>query len=99
MTPAWVPFPALWAYLTGAVCFITGAALLINRRSRDAAVLAGFVMTFITVFLYLPILLMDRGTGQVVEGVNYVADTLMYAGTVLMVAWAIRSEAAEKPAN
>jgi len=99
MTPAWVPLPALWAWLTGAVCLITGAALLFNRRSRDAAVLMGFVMTFLTLFLYLPILLMDRGTGQVVEGVNYVGDTLMYAGTVLMVACAIRSETADKPAR
>jgi uncharacterized membrane protein len=92
MTPAWVPLPAAWAFLVGLVCLFDGANLLINRRSKQAAIEVGFVMTFLTLFLYLPILLMDRGTNQVVEGVNYVADTLMYAGTVLLVAWAIRPE-------
>lgn len=89
LTPAWVPWPHVWAALTGAILFVAGIALLINKRSRLAASLTGLVMVVITVFLYTPIWLMDRGTAQVVEGLNYFFDTLLYGGAVLLLAAAM----------
>lgn len=89
LTPAWVPWPHVWAALTGAILFVAGIALLINKRSRLAASLTGLVMVVITVFLYTPIWLMDRGTAQVVEGLNYFFDTLLYGGAVLLLAGAL----------
>ncbi len=41
LTPAWVPLPHLWAYLTGTIEVIAGVAILINRYTRDAAVFGG----------------------------------------------------------
>ena len=89
LTPGWVPWPHVWAALTGAILFVAGIALLINKRSRLAASVTGLVMVVITVFLYTPIWLMDRGTAQVVEGLNYFFDTLLYGGAVLLLAGAM----------
>ncbi len=86
LTPAWVPGPHVWALLTGLVCLGGGVAILIRRYCRDGAAAVGLVMTLLTLFLYLPILLMASGVPAVLEGANYVWDTLLFAGTVLLVA-------------
>jgi hypothetical protein len=46
-------------------------------------------MTALTVFLYLPILILARGESEVIVGLNYVADTLLYAGAALLLASAL----------
>jgi uncharacterized membrane protein YphA (DoxX/SURF4 family) len=86
LTPAWVPGPHVWALLTGLVCIGGGVAILIRRYGRDGAAVVGLVMTLLTLFLYLPILLMASGAPAVLEGANYVWDTLLFAGAVLLVA-------------
>jgi uncharacterized membrane protein YphA (DoxX/SURF4 family) len=86
LTPSWVPGPHVWAFLTGLVCLGGGVAILIRRYCRDGAAVVGLVMTLLTLFLYLPILLMASGAPAVLEGANYVWDTLLFAGAVLLVA-------------
>jgi uncharacterized membrane protein len=86
LTPSWVPGPHVWALLTGLVCIGGGVAMLIRRYCRDGATAVGLVMTLLTLFLYLPILLMASGVPAVLEGANYVWDTLLFAGAVLLVA-------------
>jgi uncharacterized membrane protein YphA (DoxX/SURF4 family) len=86
LTPSWVPGPHVWALLTGLVCIGGGVAILIRRYCRSGATAVGLVMTLLTLFLYLPILLMSSGPPAVLEGLNYVWDTLLFAGTVLLVA-------------
>ncbi|WP_433964707.1 hypothetical protein [Tunturiibacter gelidiferens] len=86
LTPSWVPGPHVWALLTGLVCIGGGVAILIRRYCRDGAKAVGLVMTLLTVVLYLPILLMASGAPAVLEGANYVWDTLLFAGAVLLVA-------------
>jgi hypothetical protein len=86
LTPSWVPGPHVWALLTGLVCIGGGGAILIRRYCRDGATAVGLVMTLLTVVLYLPILLMASGVPAVLEGANYVWDTLLFAGAVLLVA-------------
>lgn len=89
LTPAWVPLPHLCAYLTGAIEVIAGVAILINRYTRDAAVLAGVWIVLLTLLLYVPILAMARSAGDIVVGLNYVFDTLLYGGTLLLLAGAV----------
>jgi uncharacterized membrane protein len=89
LTPAWVPFPIALAWLTGAVLLVAGVAILLNKHSRNAATLAGLLMVLLTFLLYLPNLLMAAGTAQIVEGVNYVADTLLFGATILLLAEAL----------
>jgi uncharacterized membrane protein YphA (DoxX/SURF4 family) len=86
LTPPWVPGPHVWALLTGLVCIGGGVAILIRRYCRDGAAVVGLVMTLLTLFLYVPILLMASGVPTVLEGANYVWDTLLFAGAVLLVA-------------
>ena len=89
MTPKWVPVSYFWAFLTGAALLVAGVGMLIARFSRAAACLAGIVMVVLTACLYLPILLMASGTAGLVEGINYVADTLLFGGAALLLAAAM----------
>ncbi len=88
-TPAWVPVPAAWGYVTGAALLIAGICILANKWARAAATWLGLLVTLITVAIYLPMLIFATGTGAQLEGVNYVADTLLYAATILLLAAAL----------
>ncbi|HEV7556728.1 MAG TPA: hypothetical protein VGO00_14785 [Kofleriaceae bacterium] len=92
LTPAWVPVRELWAVVVGAILLVAGVAMLINRRTRLAAAVVGAVMTFLTLVLYFPLLVQAWGTPQALEGLNYVADTLLFGGTVLLVGIAAGGE-------
>jgi hypothetical protein len=70
---------------------VAGIAILLNKRSQIAATSVGLAMTFLTLLLYTPILAMVSQPSQIIEGVNYVADTLFFGGTVLFLAMAIRA--------
>jgi len=91
MTPSWIPFPSLWGYLAGAILLAAGIGLALNKKSRIAAASIGALMTALTLFLYLVILLRAHaGTAaEFNEALNYVADTLLYAGAALAVASAL----------
>lgn len=97
MTPSWVPVALLWGYLTGLCLLAAGATMAASKPcSRPAAIWLAVVMLVITVALYLPILIMASGTGPIVEGLNYVADTLLFAGTLLVFAEAAGSHEGPK---
>jgi uncharacterized membrane protein len=91
MTPSWVPFPSVWGYLAGAILVAAGIGLALNKQSRIAAASIGALMTFFTLFLYLPILILahDGSTPEITEAINYVFDTLLFAGTALVLASAL----------
>ncbi|MGA8340537.1 MAG: DoxX family membrane protein [Candidatus Sulfotelmatobacter sp.] len=91
ISPSWVPFPSVWAYLAGAVLLAAGIGLALNKKSRIAAASIGALMTALTLFQYLPILILAHGgsTPEINEALNYVADTLLYAGAALVLASAL----------
>jgi len=91
MTPLWVPFPGVWGYLTGTILLAAGIGLALNKKSRIAATSIGALMTVLTLFLYLPIWILARGgtTPEIMEAINYVFDTLLYAGAALVLASAL----------
>jgi uncharacterized membrane protein len=89
MTPLWVPFPSVWAYLSGAILLVAGIGLALNKKSRIAAASIGALMTVLTIFLYLGILIRAHGAAEINEALNYVADTLLYAGAALVLASAL----------
>ncbi len=84
MTPAWVPVPALLAYIVGATLLVAGVGLMIRRTRRIAAASAGVVLLLLTIFFYVPILATEIHLPLAVEGVNYVGDTLLFAATALL---------------
>jgi uncharacterized membrane protein len=84
LTPAWVPAPTLLAYLVGIVLLLGGVGLLLRPTIQVAAAGAGIMLLLLTVFFYLPIFVMEIHTPLAVEGINYVGDTLLFAGTILL---------------
>ncbi len=97
--PTWVPLPIVWAYLAGAILLVAGICLAVNKKSRAAATSIGGLMTVLTLCLYLVELILARGAPEVNDGLNYVADTLLYAGAALALASALPRDSgtAEKP--
>ena len=79
----------LIGYLTGAILLVAGIYILLARKTRMAATLLGAWLVLLVLFVYGPILmvsLMDPNTGIKIEGINYFADTLLFAGAILALA-------------
>jgi hypothetical protein len=55
------------------------------------------VLVVLTVFFYVPILVMEIHTPVAVEGVNYVGDTLLFAGTALLAGFGAGEEGVLEP--
>ncbi|MGA8531293.1 MAG: hypothetical protein WB622_16365 [Acidobacteriaceae bacterium] len=88
-TPAWIPTPALWAYLVGIALLLGGIGLLFRPTIRLAAAGLGLVLLLVTVLFYGPILVAEiHSASLAVEGLNYVFDTLLFAATVLLAGFA-----------
>ena len=89
MTPTWIPARLLIDYLTGAILLVAGVSILLNKKTRMAATYLGTWIVLLVVFIYGPILivsLLDPSTAVKVEGINYFADTLLFAGAILALA-------------
>jgi uncharacterized membrane protein len=87
--PAWIPGRLLIGYLTGAILLLAGASILLARKTRMAATYLGTWIVLLVLFIYGPILIVqmsDPSTAAKVEGINYFADTLLFAGAVLALA-------------
>jgi len=97
MTPSWVQFPRVWGYLTGAILLAAGIGLALNKESRIAATAIGALMTALTLFLYVPTWILAHGgtTPEIMEAINYVFDTLLYAGVALALASALPRDQAD----
>jgi uncharacterized membrane protein len=85
--PAWVPAPVVLAFLVGAVLVVGGVALFNRRAMRYAAAGAGAALVLLTVFFYIPMLVMQVHSAAL-EGLNYVGDTLLFAATILLAGFA-----------
>ena len=86
LTPAWIPVPALWGYLTGAIEVVLGGLMLVGRRTGAAATWLGLAVTVLVLVIYVPIVPVAVEGSEKLEALNYVWDTLLFAGTVLLVA-------------
>src|ERR1700728_425903 len=86
LTPTWIPARLLIGYLTGAILVVAGTCILLARKTRMAATYLGTWLVLLVLFIYGPILiasLSDPGTDVKIEGINYFADTLLFAGAIL----------------
>jgi uncharacterized membrane protein len=87
--PTWIPARAFIDYLTGAFLIIAGVCFLLARRTRVAATYLGAWIVLLVVVIYGAVLfgaLADPSTDVKVEGLNYFADTLLFAGVLLSLA-------------
>jgi uncharacterized membrane protein len=89
LTPAWIPGGVLIDYVTGAILVVAGVCILLAKKTRMAATYLGTWIVLLVLFVYGPILiasLADPSTAVKVEGINYFADTLLFAGAILALA-------------
>jgi uncharacterized membrane protein len=87
--PAYIPARPIIGFVTGTILVVAGIAILLNRKTRLAATYLGTWIVLLVVFVYGPILIaqmFDPSIGAKVEGINYFADTLLFAAAVLALA-------------
>ncbi len=89
LMPGWIPGRLLIGYVTGAILLAAGTGILLAKTTRRVATYLGTWIVLLVLFIYGPILiasLYDPGTAVEVEGINYFADTLLFAGAILALA-------------
>ncbi len=90
VTPQWVYGHAIWTYVTAVVYAVAGPLLLVGKKTRAAATWLGLTVLFGVLVVYVPIAVVERAS---LESFNYMADTLMYCGALLLLAGAMPREA------
>jgi uncharacterized membrane protein YphA (DoxX/SURF4 family) len=90
VTPQWVYGHAIWTYVTAVVYAVAGPLLLVGKKTRAAATWLGLTVLFGVLVVYVPIAVVERAS---LESFNYMADTLMYCGALLLLAGAMPPEA------
>ncbi len=89
LMPTWIPAHLLVSYVTGAVLIACGLSLVLDWNARLAATWLGIVVFAVVLFVYLPMALVKVPD---VRSLNFLADTLLFCGTVLLLADLLRSE-------
>jgi len=98
ITLAIIPFPRLWGYLAGAMLLLGGVALVANRMARTVAASTGIAMALLVPIIYLPMLVVARQPLEITVAINYIFDTLLFAGSILLLAETIPA-GADAPAH
>jgi uncharacterized membrane protein YphA (DoxX/SURF4 family) len=91
LTPQWIFGHAIWTYLAAVVYAVAGILLLVGKKTRAAAAWIGLTVLFVELVVYVPIAVVERASLD--NGLNYMGDTLMYCGAVLLLAGAMPREA------
>jgi uncharacterized membrane protein YphA (DoxX/SURF4 family) len=87
--PEWIPARVLIDYVTGAALVVAGICFLLARKMRMAATYVGGWILLLVFVIYGPVLILalsDPATAVKIEGINYFADTLLFAGAILTLA-------------
>jgi uncharacterized membrane protein YphA (DoxX/SURF4 family) len=90
LTPQWIYGHTIWTYVAAVAYAVTGILLLLGKKTRAAATWAGLSVLFVELVVYVPIGVVERASLD--KGLNYVADTLMFCGAVLLLAGAMPHE-------
>jgi uncharacterized membrane protein len=89
--PEWIPGRVVIDYVTGAALLVVAASVLLARNTRTIAAGVGAWLLLLVLVIYGPVLvgaLSGPTVGVQMEGINYFADTLLFAGTILALATA-----------
>jgi uncharacterized membrane protein YphA (DoxX/SURF4 family) len=87
LTPQYIYGHAIWTYVAAVSYAITGILLLLGKKTRSAATWLGLTVLFIELVVYVPIAIVDRAS--LGNGLNYLGDTLMFCGAILLLAGAM----------
>jgi len=96
LLPSWIPAHLVISYVTGAALLVSGVSLALNWKGRLAATWLGIVILAVVLLVYLPMAVIKVPD---VRSLNFITDTLMFCGAVLLLADLLPSEEnAEAPA-
>jgi uncharacterized membrane protein len=98
-TAAWVPTPHVIAYVTGILLIGCGFALFFKPTAARAAAWSGLLMTVLTVALYVPQFVIARTAADQVKAINFIFDTLLFGGMMLIVGSATRLRNDDRQVN
>ncbi len=87
LTPDYIYGHAIWTYLAAVVYAVGGILLLVGKKTRAAATWVGLSVLLVELVVYVPIGVVERAS--LGKGLNYVGDTLMFCGAVLLLAGAM----------
>lgn len=90
LTPAYIYGHATWSYLAAVAYAVTGLLLLVGKKTRAAAAWLGLSVLLVELIVYVPIAVVERASLS--KGLNFLGDTLMFCGTVLLMAGAMPRE-------
>jgi uncharacterized membrane protein YphA (DoxX/SURF4 family) len=91
LTPDWIPGRIFLSYFVGVILILAGVCLLVNRKTRVAAISLGLTILLTVLWIYLPMLL---AAPTDVVALNFFFDTLLFCGTVLLLANPMEKETA-----
>jgi len=97
LTPGYIYGHAIWTYLAAVVYAVAGTLLLVGKKTRAAATWLGLTVLFVELAVYVPIGVVERASLD--KGFNYLADTLMFCGAVLLLAGAMPREAQRRESS
>lgn len=87
LTPLWIPLHLLWDYLTGVIFIIAAVCIFAKFQAKRAATWTGGWVFLMILLIYLPITI--ASPADIANAVNYFVDTLMFSGTLLLLAGAM----------
>jgi uncharacterized membrane protein YphA (DoxX/SURF4 family) len=90
LTPEYVYGHSIWTYVAAVVYAVAGVLLLSGKKTRAAATWLGLTVLIVELVVYVPIGVVERAS--LANGLNYVMDTLMFCGAVLLLAGAMPRE-------
>jgi uncharacterized membrane protein YphA (DoxX/SURF4 family) len=93
LTPDWIPGRIVLSYFVGVVLILAGVCLVVNKKARTAATVLGLTILLTVLWIYLPMLL---AAPTDVIALNFFFDTLLFCGTILLVANSIDQEPAPR---
>ena len=76
-------------YVTGAALLVGAGSVLLKRHARTVTACLGGWLLLLILVIYVPMMIValaDPGMPVELEGINYFADTLLFAGGILALA-------------
>jgi uncharacterized membrane protein len=86
LTPDWIPGRILLSYFVGVILILASVCLLVNKKARMAATVLGLTILLTVLCIYLPMLI---AAPRDVVALNFFFDTLLFCGTILLLANAL----------
>jgi uncharacterized membrane protein len=91
----WVPAAPLWGFAVGLIEIASGALMLVNVWARQAATWLGVALTITLPVIYIPMLFVATGASEGVIAVNYIFDSMLFTGTVFLIAGAMAGDSGQ----